>query len=169
MSRAYLGIGGNIGNVKENIEEALKILQEDNNMKLLKISSYYETAPIGYEQQEWFLNIVVEIETKLTPYELLAFCNKVENQLKRERLIRWGPRTIDIDILLYEGFESNEAKLIVPHPRMQERAFVMIPLLEIAPDLNIKGQSLKEISNNINNQEIRKLTNDKNSSHSRKS
>ena len=160
MPRAYLGIGGNIGKVKENIEEALKLLQEENTLKLLNISSYYETAPVGYEKQEWFLNIVAEIETKLTPYELLALCNRVEHQLKRERLIRWGPRTIDIDILLYEGFESNEEKLIVPHPSMQERAFVMIPLLEIAPDLNIKGQSLKEISNNINNQEIRKLTND---------
>jgi 2-amino-4-hydroxy-6-hydroxymethyldihydropteridine diphosphokinase len=160
MPKAYLGIGGNIGKVKENIEEALKLLQDENKLKLIKQSSYYETAPIGYEQQEWFLNIVIEVETTLTPYELLSLCNKVEQQLKRERLIRWGPRTIDIDILLYEDYESNEEKLTVPHPRMQERAFVVIPLLEIAPDLYMKGQSLKEISNNINNQEIRKLTND---------
>lgn len=160
MPKAYLGIGGNLGKVKENIEEALKLLQEGNSLKLQKISSYYETAPVGYEQQAWFLNIVAEIETQMTPYELLALCNKVEHLLKRERLIKWGPRTIDIDILLYEGFESNEEKLIVPHPRMQERAFVMIPLLEIAPDLYMKGQSLKEIVHNINNQEIRKLTND---------
>lgn len=160
MPKAYLGIGGNLGKVKENIEEALKLLQEGNSLKLQKISSYYETAPVGYEQQAWFLNIVAEIETQMTPYELLALCNKVEHLLKRERLIKWGPRTIDIDILLYEGFESNEEKLIVPHPRMQERAFVMIPLLEIAPDLYMKGQSLKKIVHNINNQEIRKLTND---------
>lgn len=160
MPRAFLGIGGNIGNVRENIELALKLLQDKNNMKLLGISSYYETAPVGYEQQAWFLNIVVEIETKLAPYELLELCNKVEYMLKRERLIRWGPRTIDIDILLYEGFESKEEKLIVPHPRMHERAFVIIPLLEISPDLSIAGQSLKEISNKINNQEIRKLTYD---------
>jgi 2-amino-4-hydroxy-6-hydroxymethyldihydropteridine diphosphokinase len=160
MPKAYLGIGGNIGKVKENIEEALKLLQDENKLRLLKQSSYYETAPIGYELQEWFLNIVIEVETTLTPYELLSLCNKVEQQLKRERIIRWGPRTIDIDILLYEDYESNEEKLTVPHPRMQERAFVVIPLLEIAPDLYMKGQSLKEISNNINNQEIRKLTND---------
>ena len=160
MPRAYLGIGGNIGNVKENIEGALRMLQEDNALKLQKISSYYETAPVGYEQQEWFLNIVAEVETRLTPYELLSLCNKVEQQLKRERLIRWGPRTIDIDILLYEGYESDEEKLTIPHPRMRERAFVMIPLQEIAPDLNMKGQSIKEIAHNINNQEIRKLTND---------
>ena len=160
MPRAYLGLGGNIGNVKENMQEALRLLQANNAVKLIKQSSYYETAPVGFEQQEWFINIVIEIETGLPPYELLELCNKVEHQLKRERLIRWGPRTIDIDILLYEGFKSNEPKLIVPHPRMQERAFVMIPLLEIAPDLKIKGQSLKEIVNHISNQEIRKLTND---------
>jgi 2-amino-4-hydroxy-6-hydroxymethyldihydropteridine diphosphokinase len=160
MPRAYLGLGGNIGNVKENMQEALRLLQVNNAVKLIKQSSYYETAPVGFKQQEWFLNIVIEIETELPPYELLELCNKVEHQLKRERLIRWGPRTIDIDILLYEGFESNEPKLIVPHPRMQERAFVMIPLLEIAPDLKIKDQSLKEIVNHISNQEIRKLTND---------
>jgi len=160
MPRAYLGLGGNIGNVKENMQEALRLLQANNAVKLIKQSSYYETAPVGFEQQEWFINIVIEIETGLPPYELLELCNKVEHQLKRERLIRWGPRTIDIDILLYEGFKSNEPKLIVPHPRMQERAFVMIPLLEIAPDLKIKGQGLKEIVNHISNQEIRKLTND---------
>ena len=160
MSKAFLGLGGNLGNVKENIEEALRMLREGNTVKLLNRSSYYETAPIGYQQQDWFLNIVAEIETILLPYELLMLCNKVEHQLKRERLIRWGPRTIDIDILLYEGFESDEAKLIVPHPRMEERAFAIIPLLEIAPHLNIKGQSLQELANNLSNQEIRKLTND---------
>lgn len=160
MPKAYLGLGSNIGNVKENIEEALKNLQAENKIELLKRSSYYETAPVGYEQQEWFLNIVAEIETKLSPYELLALCNKVEHQLKRERLIRWGPRTIDIDILLYEDYESKDEKLTVPHPRMLERAFVIIPLAEIAPDLMISGQSLKKIAINIHNQEIRKQTND---------
>ncbi|MDF2592022.1 MAG: folK [Clostridia bacterium] len=159
MPRAYLGIGGNIGNVKENIEEALKMLQEGNVLKLRRISSYYETAPVGYEQQEWFLNIVAEVETQLTPYELLSHCNKVEHQLKRERLIRWGPRTIDIDILLYEDYVSDEEKLTIPHPRMHERAFVMIPLQEIAPDLYMNGRSIMEISSNLNNQEIRKLKN----------
>lgn len=160
MPKAYLGLGGNIGNVRENIEEALRLLQEDDKVKLINKSSYYETAPIGYEQQDWFLNIVAEIETELPPYELLKLCNYVEQQLKRERLVRWGPRTIDIDILLYEGYESNEARLIIPHPRMQERAFVIIPLQEIAPELYIENQNIKDIARNLNNQEIRKLTND---------
>lgn len=157
MSKAYLGMGGNIGNTKENIQEALRLLQVNDKVKLIKSSSYYETAPVGYEQQDWFINIVAEIETELSPYKLLELCNDVERQLKRERLIRWGPRTIDIDILLYEDFESDEDKLTVPHPRMRERAFVIFPLMEIAPDLNIRNQSIKEIAIAIKDQEIRKL------------
>lgn len=160
MPRAYLGLGGNIGKPKENIKEALVLLQSHQNVKVLKSSSYYETAPVGYEQQAWFLNIAVEIETELSPYELLKLCNEVEQQLRRERVIRWGPRTIDIDILLYEGFESDEDKLTIPHPRMTQRAFVIIPMLEIAPNLHIKGQSIEEIAENLNNQEIRKLADD---------
>lgn len=160
MPKAYLGLGGNIGNRKSNIDEAICLLENHNEVTITKYSSYYETEPIGYEQQDWFLNVVVEIETILMPYELLALCNAVEKQLKRIRLIRWGPRTIDIDILLYEGFESKEEKLIIPHPRMTERAFVIIPLMEIAPSLYINGRAIKEIAKNISNQEIRKLEDD---------
>lgn len=160
MPRAYLGLGGNLGQVKENLQEALKLLQGSGTVEVLKRSSYYETAPVGYMQQDWFLNIAVEIQTLLGPYELLDLCNEVEQQLKRERLIRWGPRTIDIDILLYEGFISNTERLTVPHPRMTERAFVIFPLMEIAPDMIINGQPIKEIAKNINDQEIRKLIDD---------
>lgn len=160
MPKAYLGLGGNVGSPRENIKEALRLLQSSGTVKVKKQSSYYETAPIGYEQQDWFVNVAAEIDTTLSPYDLLALCNEVEQQLKRVRLIRWGPRTIDIDILLYEGFKSDEAKLIVPHPRMTERAFVIIPLMEIAPDLQINGQDIKEIAKVISNQEIRKLEDD---------
>lgn len=160
MPKAYLGLGGNIGNPKDNIEEALRLLQSRGTVKVTKLSSFYETAPVGYEQQDWFVNAVAEIDTTLPPYELLALCNAVEQQLKRVRLIRWGPRTIDIDILLYEDFVSTEEKLVVPHPRMNERAFVIVPLMEIAPDLHIKGQSIKKIAEGIHNQEIRKQEDD---------
>jgi len=160
MPRAYLGLGGNMGEVKSNIDEALRLLQVQGDVAVTKISSYYQTAPVGYLQQDWFLNVAVEIETQLPPYDLLKRCNEVEAELKRERIIRWGPRTIDIDILLYDGFESKDEKLTVPHPRMTERAFVIIPLQEIAPDLTIKNQSIHEIAHQLNNQEIRKLTND---------
>lgn len=160
MPRAYLGLGGNVGEPKNNIVEALKLLQSHGTVSIVKTSSFYETAPVGYEQQDWFVNIVAEIETVLPPDELLTLCNEVEQLLKRIRLIRWGPRTIDIDILLYEGFESNTERLTVPHPRMLERAFVMIPLLEIAPQLQINGKNIREIAEGISNQEIRKLADD---------
>lgn len=160
MPKAYLGLGGNIGDRKGNIDEALELLAAQGTIKVLRCSSYYETAPVGYEEQEWFLNVVAEIETELTPLELLSLCNEVEQQLKRVRVIRWGPRTIDIDILLYEGFESNEEKLFVPHPRMLERAFVMVPLAELAPDMKIKGQGIQELLLKLKDQEIRKLADD---------
>jgi len=160
MPKAYLGLGGNIGDRKENIKEALHLLEGRGTVKVLRCSSYYETAPVGYEEQEWFLNAVAEVETELVPAELLLLCNEVEQLLKRVRLIRWGPRTIDIDILLYEDFESQEEKLTVPHPRMHERAFVMVPLAELAPDLRIQGRSVREILQGLKDQEIRKLADD---------
>jgi 2-amino-4-hydroxy-6-hydroxymethyldihydropteridine diphosphokinase len=160
MPKAYLGLGGNIGKVKDNIEEALRLLQCHGNLQVLNISSFYETAPVGYADQDWFLNIAAEIQTELSPDALLTLCNEVEQQLKRERLIRWGPRTIDIDILLYEDYESNTDRLTIPHPRIAERAFVVIPLLEIAPDLMVKGQRIQDIADKLNHQEIRKMDND---------
>ncbi|MDF2840421.1 MAG: folK [Clostridia bacterium] len=160
MPKAYLGLGGNIGKVKDNIEEALRLLQSHGNLQVLNISSFYETAPVGYADQDWFLNIAAEIQTELSPDALLTLCNEVEQQLKRERLIRWGPRTIDIDILLYEEYESNTDRLTIPHPRIAERAFVVIPLLEIAPDLMVKGQRIQDIADKLNHQEIRKRDND---------
>jgi 2-amino-4-hydroxy-6-hydroxymethyldihydropteridine diphosphokinase len=153
-------LGGNIGNPKKNIQEALKLLESINALKVTKLSSYYKTAPVGYEKQDWFVNVVAEVDTTLKPYELLTLCNTVEYELKRVRLIRWGPRTIDIDILLYEGYESNDSTLTIPHPRMCERAFVIVPLMEIAPDLQIKGRPIKDIAENIHGQEIRKLEDD---------
>lgn len=160
MPKAFLGLGGNLGSPKKNIKEALKLLESISSVKVTKLSSYYESAPVGYEKQPWFVNVVAEVDTTLEPYELLTLCNTIEYELKRVRLIRWGPRTIDIDILLYEGYESNDATLTVPHPRMCERAFVILPLMEIAPDLQIKGRAIQDIADNIKNQEIRKLEND---------
>ncbi|QEK11026.1 2-amino-4-hydroxy-6-hydroxymethyldihydropteridine diphosphokinase [Crassaminicella thermophila] len=160
MSRAYLGIGGNMGNKKENIQNTIKLLKNHPQIHVSAISSYYETAPVGYTDQDWFLNIVVEINTSLDPYALLAYCNDIEQKLKRERLIRWGPRTIDVDILLYEGFTSDDEKLTVPHPRMCERAFVMVPLYEIAKDLVINNKKIEDIIKNLKGEEVRKIKNE---------
>lgn len=157
MSKAYLGLGSNIGNKKENIDNSIDMIKNHRLIDLKKVSSYYETEPVGYHEQDWFLNVVLEIDTKLMPYELLEFCGLIEEKLKRKRIIRWGPRTIDVDILLYEGFVSTDEKLTVPHPRMTERAFVMIPLYEIAPNIEIDNKNISQILKKLEGEEIRKI------------
>lgn len=154
---AYLGIGGNIGDTKANIERTIELLKENSEIKVTQVSSYYETEPVGYTDQDWFLNIVAEIETTLEPFDLLKYCQHIENELKRERLIRWGPRTIDVDILLYEDFISDDEVLTVPHPRMTERAFAMIPLYEINKDLKIGTEDIKNIVKNLKGEQINKI------------
>jgi 2-amino-4-hydroxy-6-hydroxymethyldihydropteridine diphosphokinase len=106
---------------------------EHPSVEVMAISSLYETDPVGFTDQEPFLNMVVRVQTSLAALELLDVCQEVEQRLNRERLIRWGPRTIDLDILLYNQDNMNSERLIVPHPRMHERAFVLIPLLEVNP------------------------------------
>jgi len=157
MSKAYLGLGSNIGDKKENIDNAVDMLNSNEQIEVKKVSSYYETEPVGYHDQDWFLNVALEIDTTLDPYQLLEFCGLIEEKLKRKRVIRWGPRTIDVDILLYEGFESKDERLTVPHPRMMERAFVMIPLYEIAPETKINNESISKVLKNLNGEEIRKI------------
>lgn len=154
---AYLGIGGNMGDKKSNIERAIELLDESDFIKVKKSSSLYETEPVGYTDQDWFMNAVTEIETSLSPYELLDYCHYIESELKRERLIRWGPRTLDVDVLLYEGFESDDEVLTVPHPRMLERAFVMVPLFEINKGLAIGNKPISEIMADFKGEEIRKI------------
>lgn len=155
MARAYLGLGSNMGDKYENIHRAINMLREHGQIKVLKISSWYETEPVGYQDQDWFVNVVLQIDTSLEPYPLLEYCHWIEERLKRERKIRWGPRTIDVDILLYEDYVSNEEKLVLPHPRMTERAFVMVPLYEIAPDLKIKGEPIGQIVHRLKGEKIR--------------
>ncbi|EUJ47109.1 2-amino-4-hydroxy-6-hydroxymethyldihydropteridine diphosphokinase [Paenilisteria rocourtiae] len=135
MNKAYLSIGTNIGNRKENLENALKALQAESEITINRVSSVYETDPVGFEDQDAFLNIAVSIQTSLDPEALLQKGLDIESALGRIRLIRWGPRLIDIDLLLYEGVTQRSETLELPHPRMEERAFVMIPLQEIEPDV----------------------------------
>ncbi len=157
MKTSYLGIGGNIGDTKTNIKDTIELLKEHENIKVTNVSSLYETEPVGYTDQDWFSNIVVEIETCLEPLELLKYCQYIENELKRERTIRWGPRTIDVDILLYEDYSSDSEILTVPHPRMTERAFAMVPLYEINKSLIINGHKIKDIISNLKGEEIKKV------------
>lgn len=131
MSKAYLGIGTNIGNREENLKNALLSLNLLPTTKVTAISSVYETAPVGYAEQNDFLNIAVEIETELTAQNILGACLGIEAGLGRIRNIKNGPRNIDIDLLLYEDEKYNTPSLILPHPRMFEREFVIRPLLDI--------------------------------------
>lgn len=157
MAKAYLGLGSNIGDKKGHLDKAIELLKQQEKITVRNISSYYETDPVGYIDQDLFLNIVVEIETQLEPYKLLEYCNRIEEILKRKRILRWGPRTIDVDILLYEDFISDDEKLIIPHPRMKERAFVMVPLYEINQNVVIDSTNIKDIINNLDIKGIRKV------------
>lgn len=129
---AYISFGSNMGDKEQNIEEALKQMQ-DNLTKITKLSALYITKPVGYIGQADFLNGCAELKTLLTPRELLEFLQEIERKLKRERIIKWGPRTIDLDIIFFDNELIAEEDLIIPHPRMQERMFVLEPLCEIAP------------------------------------
>jgi 2-amino-4-hydroxy-6-hydroxymethyldihydropteridine diphosphokinase len=130
---AYIGLGSNLGNREENLNRTVIMLEHARGVKVTTVSSYCNTAPVGYTEQPDFLNAVVEIKTTLPAMELLEVCRQVEAELKRERVIRWGPRTIDLDILLYGDSIIQSESLTIPHPRMQEREFVLGPLKEIAP------------------------------------
>ena len=131
MNRAYISLGSNIGDRLHYLQQAVRLLQYVKGIKVCQVSSVYETDPVGYVDQDAFLNIVVELETSLTPHELLKKCNEIEAELGRTREIHWGPRTVDLDILLYNEENVKSENLIIPHPRMTERGFVLIPLVEI--------------------------------------
>lgn len=132
----YLGLGANIGDRESNLRDAVRMLRE-RGCELTAASSLYETKPVGITDQPDFLNAVIAVKTALDPRDLLAVCRKIEQEMGRVRTLRYGPRVIDIDILLYEGTESNDDELTIPHPRIPDRAFVLVPLAEIAPDVEI--------------------------------
>ena len=132
---AYISLGTNMGDRYSFLKMAVRSLKDNSQLKLVNYSSIYETDPVGYEDQDLFLNMAVEVNTVLTAQELLDVCLAIEKDLGRKREIRWGPRTIDLDILLYNQENIETETLIIPHPRMQERAFVMVPLLEMTSTL----------------------------------
>lgn len=132
MVRAYLGLGANVPPEEERLRQALELLSAAGASPT-KVSSLYRTEPWGRPDQPWFTNLVVEIDTELSPRELLHLCKEVERSLGRVDRGRWGPREVDIDILLYGDLVLEEADLIIPHPHLAERGFVLVPLAEIAP------------------------------------
>jgi 2-amino-4-hydroxy-6-hydroxymethyldihydropteridine diphosphokinase len=133
MPEVYIGVGANMGDRQQNIMQALKLLTQDN--KFLTVSSLYETEPEGYADQPDFLNCAIKIETKTGPFRLLKRLKEIEKELGRKKSFRDAPRPVDLDILFYGNDVINEPGLEVPHPRLHVRAFVLMPLAEIAPDL----------------------------------
>ncbi len=129
---AFIGIGSNVGDKIGNCRRAITEIGQCEQTRLIAQSSLYETQPIGYTQQDWFINCVIEIETSLTAYELLQVLEDIEISMGRERILKWGPRIIDLDILFFNDEIIRCEGLTVPHPEIQNRAFVLAPLREIA-------------------------------------
>ena len=135
MTRAYLGLGSNLGDRLAHLQLAVDHLASADGVRVTAVSPVYETDPVGGPAQDDFLNAVVAVDTDLEPLALLAECAAAEAAAARVRDVRWGPRTLDVDVLWIEGYESAEPVLTVPHPRMAERAFVLAPLHDLDPAL----------------------------------
>ena len=130
---AYIAVGSNLGDKKAHIEQALKLIDQNVHTKILRQSTLIETDPVGYDDQAPFLNGALMVSTTLTPKKLIQWLMTIETDLKRERLVKWGPRTIDLDVIYYDDLVTDDIDIVLPHPRMHERAFVLEPLSEIAP------------------------------------
>ncbi|GAE28005.1 2-amino-4-hydroxy-6-hydroxymethyldihydropteridine pyrophosphokinase [Halalkalibacter wakoensis JCM 9140] len=151
----YIALGSNIGDRASFLEKAIALLEKQSEIQLVRRSSIYETEPVGYVDQQSFLNMVVHIQTTKSAKELLDVTQSIEQYCGRERDVRWGPRTIDLDILLFDEDNLMLEDLIIPHPRMWERAFVIVPLMEIHPNLYAKqlDQTIKEIYEDLPDKE----------------
>lgn len=144
MTRAYLGLGSNIGDKAAMLAQAVERLAAAPGIRVTGRSADYRTPPWGDTDQDWFLNAAVAIDTDVPPHGLLEVCLSIEAALGRVRERRWGPRVIDIDVLAYEGAQVSDERLVLPHRFVRERAFVLVPLAEIAPDLVIGGETVAQ-------------------------
>ena len=158
MNLVYLGLGSNIGDREAMIQAALHELDHDG-LSLIRTSSVYETEPVGLTDQRWFLNVVAEIQTDLFPVPLLRRTQRIESQFGRLRTLPNGPRTLDIDILLYGSVILKMADIELPHPRYRERRFTLAPLAELSPELRdpVSGRTVTELLAALNGQIIRRM------------
>ncbi len=157
MSRVFLSLGSNLGDRLSNIQQAVSSLAMSNRIKIVKTSSFYETEPWGNKNQEWFINAAIAIDTDFTCEELLEYCQNIEVQLGRIRKEneKWCQRAIDIDILMYDDKVISSKNLIVPHPLMHLRAFVLVPMLEVKSDLvhPVFKKTISELYDELSNPE----------------
>lgn len=158
--RAIIALGSNIGDKTGYLRLAIARLEDHNAIRVTACSNFYRTEPWGEEDQDWFVNACVEVTTTLAPYELLRECQAIENDLGRVRQRRWGPRVIDVDILVYADVEQTDPALTLPHPRITERAFVLVPLNDLDPDLVIKNRQVSRWLADIDTGGVLKLQSD---------
>ena len=147
MSIAYIGLGSNLNDKMANLNKAMELIEQDSKVNVLKRSSVYQTEPVGIKDQPLFLNMVMEVETEFSPIDLLNFLQDIEKQMGRKKEKKWGPRNIDLDLLLYEDQIINSAELTLPHAQMHQRKFVLIPLAEIAKEKihPLKKQTISDL------------------------
>ncbi len=159
MSFAWLALGGNVGDGRALLQQAIEKLCDGGDIRLVARSSEYRTPPWGVTEQPSFINLCIAVETTLAPSDLLARAHDVERAFGRDRAHeqRWGPRAVDIDILAYDNLSIQEPDLILPHPRLFQRAFVLVPLSEIAPDLHIAGTRVGDAAQTIERNGIVRL------------
>jgi 2-amino-4-hydroxy-6-hydroxymethyldihydropteridine diphosphokinase len=159
MAEALIALGGNVGDVRSTFEQAITKLCSDDAVRLIARSADYRTPPWGLTEQAPFVNAVIAVATSLAPHDLLARAQECERALGRNRALerRWGPRTIDIDLLAYDDLVLIDQHLILPHPHMLERAFVLAPLAEIAPDRLIAGVKVSDALDRVDASGIDKL------------
>ena len=155
MINVYLGLGSNLGDRAAYLREALSLL--GSNLEITKQSPLYETEPWGVEDQGPFLNLVIEALTDLEAEELLELCLQIERSLERVRDLKWGPRTVDIDILFYGEDHYDSPHLQIPHPYMTKRDFVMVPLADIAPNKVVKGKTVAEWAGSFDENKLRRF------------
>lgn len=141
---ATLGLGGNLGDPRKSMAEALRLLDARTDCEVSAVSRLYRTPPWGKTDQAWFFNACARVETTLDPEALLDACLEIERSMKRVRDERWGPRTLDIDVLTFGGLSKASERLELPHPRMTERGFVLMPLADIAADMTVRGRRVGE-------------------------
>jgi 2-amino-4-hydroxy-6-hydroxymethyldihydropteridine diphosphokinase len=160
MAEALLGLGGNVGDVRATLSEAIALFADGKDVTLIARSSDYRTPPWGVTDQPPFINLAIAVETRLSPRDLLTRALNVERALDRDRTRerRWGPRTIDIDLLAYDDVARDEPALTLPHPRLFERAFVLVPLAEIVPERVIAGRRVRDALAAIDAGGIEKLS-----------